>query len=97
METRNLHPGQAFTADTRHRLYLAPGAKVTERFTRVAADEILYEFTVEDPVAYTQAWRGELPLRAAKGPMYEYACHEGNHSLGNILRGARYQEKEGKR
>ena len=93
VETRNLHPGQAFTADTRHRLYLAPTAKVTERFTRVAADEILYEFTVEDPVTYTQAWRGEMPLRAAKGPMYEYACHEGNHSLGNILRGARYQEK----
>ncbi len=93
VETTNLHPAQSFTADVRHRLYLAPNAKVTERFTRVAADEILYAFTVEDRAAYTQTWRGEIPMRAAKGPMYEYACHEGNHSLGNILRGARYQEK----
>jgi hypothetical protein len=94
VETTNLHPSQSFTADVRHRLYLAPNAKVTERFTRVAADEILYGFTVEDSTAYTHAWRGEIPMRAAKGPMYEYACHEGNHSLGNILRGARYQEKK---
>lgn len=94
VETTNLHPAQSFTADVRHRLYLAPNAKVTERFTRVGAHEILYEFTVEDPIAYTQAWRGEIPLRTAKGPMYEYACHEGNHSMGNILRGARYQEKQ---
>ena len=94
VETTNLHPAQSFTADVRHRLYLAPNAKVTERFTRVAANEILYGFTVEDRTAYTQTWGGEIPMRAAKGPMYEYACHEGNHSLGNILRGARYQEKK---
>jgi hypothetical protein len=92
VETTNLHPSQSFTADVRHRLYLAPDAKVTERFKRVAQDEILYEFAVEDARAYTQAWRGEMPLRATKGPMYEYACHEGNHSLPNILRGARYEE-----
>ena len=94
VETTNLNPAQSFTADVRHRLYLAPNAKVTERFTRVAADEILYGFTVEERTAYAQTWRGEIPMRAAKGPMYEYACHEGNHSLGNILRGARYQEKK---
>lgn len=94
VETTNLHPGQSFTGGSRHRLYLAPNAKVTERFTRVAADEILYGFTVEDATAYTQTWRGEMPMRAAEGPMYEYACHEGNHSLGNILRGARYEEKK---
>lgn len=94
VETTNLHPAQSFTADVRHRLYLAPDAKVTERFTRVGRDEILYQFTVEDEKAYAQTWRGEMPMRAAKGPMYEYACHEGNHSLGNILRGARYQEKK---
>ena len=85
---------RASPAGSRHRLYLAPNAKVTERFTRVAADEILYEFTVEDPTAYTQPWRGEMPLRAAEGPIYEYACHEGNRSLPGILRGARYEEKQ---
>ena len=94
VETTNLHPAQAFTAGTRHRLFIPPSAKVTERFTRVAADEILYQFAVEDARAYTQTWRGEMPMRATKGPMYEYACQEGNRSLEGILRGARYEEKQ---
>lgn len=94
VETTNLHPGQAFNADVRHYLYLPPTAKLIERFTRVATDQILYQFTVEDSTAYTQTWRGEMPLRATAGPMYEYACHEGNHSLSGILRGARYEEKQ---
>ena len=94
VETTNLNPGQAFTADIRHRLYVPPTAKITEKFTRTAKDEILYQFTVEDAKAYTQTWRGEIPMRITKGPMYEYACHEGNHSLENILRGARFQENQ---
>jgi hypothetical protein len=94
VETTNLNPGQAFTADIRHRIYLAPESKVTERFTRVAAGEILYEFEIEEPHAYTQTWRGEIPMHATKGPMYEYACHEGNYALTDILAGARQQEKE---
>jgi hypothetical protein len=96
VETTNLNPHQGFTADIRHRLYVPPDAKVTERFTRVASDEILYEFKVEDAKAYTQAWRGEIPMRATKGPMYEYACHEGNYSLRNILSGARAREGNGR-
>jgi hypothetical protein len=94
VETTNMHPSQAYTAGSRHRLYVPPDAKVTERFTRVSADEIIYQFTVEHARAYTQAWRGEMPMRAAKGPMYEYACHEGNKSMEGILRGARYEEKQ---
>jgi hypothetical protein len=92
VETTNLNPGQRFTADIRHRIYLAPDSKVTERFTRVGPTDILYEFTVEEPKAYTQTWRGQIPMRATKGPMYEYACHEGNYSLPGILAGARAQE-----
>jgi hypothetical protein len=94
VETTNLNPGQAFTADIRHRIYLAPESKVTERFTRISANDILYEFKVEEPHAYTQTWRGEIPMHATKGPMYEYACHEGNYALADILAGARQQEKE---
>ena len=94
VETTNLNPGQRFAADVLHRLYLAPDSKVTERFTRLAKDEILYEFTVEEPHAYTQTWKGQIPLKASKGPMYEYACHEGNYSLPGILAGARAQEKQ---
>jgi hypothetical protein len=92
VETTNLNPGQKFTADVLHRLYLSTDATVVERFTRVAKDEILYEFTVDEPRTYTQAWKGQIPMHATKGPMYEYACHEGNYSLPGILRGARAEE-----
>lgn len=78
-------------------LYLSPDAKVTERFTRIAADQILYEFSVEDPAVYSQVWRAEMALNVAKGPMYEYACHEGNYSLPGILAGARKAEAEGRK
>jgi hypothetical protein len=70
-----------------------PESVVRERFTRTAPDEILYEFTVEDPVIFAKPWRAEMSFRPAKGPIYEYACHEGNYSLANALSGARYQEK----
>lgn len=72
---------------------LSVGAKVTEWFSRVGPDEILYRFAVEDPRNYTQTWRGEMPLKASAEPVYEYACHEGNYALGNILRGARETER----
>jgi hypothetical protein len=93
VETTNLNPGQNFTADIRHYLYLPSDSAVTERFTRVADDTILYEFQVEEPQAYTQTWRGEIPMHATKGPIYEYACHEGNYSLSGVLAGARAQEQ----
>ena len=78
------------------RLYVSPGARVTERFTRVGADELRYAFTVDDPATYTKVWSGEMPLRRAKGPMYEYACHEGNYSLAGALGGARRQAGGGR-
>jgi hypothetical protein len=71
----------------------SPQTKITERFTRTAKDQILYEFSVDDPATFTKVWRAEMPMRAAKGPIYEYACHEGNYSLPNILAGARVEEK----
>jgi hypothetical protein len=71
----------------------SPKTKITERFTRVAKDQILYEFSVDDPLTFTKVWKAQMPMRAAKGPIYEYACHEGNYSLPNILAGARAQEK----
>ena len=53
-----------------------------------------YDFAVDDPTTYAQVWRGEMVFRASKGPIYEYACHEGNYALANILAGARRQEAE---
>jgi hypothetical protein len=70
--------------------------KVIERFTRTGPRTILYEFTVEDPEIFTQAWRGQVPLNATDAPLYEYACHEGNYALPGILAGAREAEKQGR-
>ena len=75
---------QGSTADTR----------LVERFTRVDADTIKYEFTVSDPSAYTQPWSAMLPMVRITGPLFEYGCHEGNYALPNILAGARAQENE---
>ena len=67
---------------------------VIERFTRVDADTIQYEITIEDPNIYTRPWRVAFPLyKDAKAQVFEYACHEGNYAMTNILSGARAQEK----
>ena len=77
---------------------LSTALHVVERFTRVDADTIDYEFTVTDPNTWTQPWSGSLPLSRAGGPMFEYACHEGNYGLTNMLAGSRVQERaEGNR
>ena len=94
VETTNYHPQQSFRGALRHYFFLSPGAKVTERFTRVAGETLLYQFTVEDPKVYATAWKGELPMNAVEDKIYEYACHEGNYALPGILAGARLEEKE---
>ena len=69
---------------------------VTERFTRIADDELLYEFTVENPDFYSQLWSGEMVWRDEGATLYEYGCHEGNHAMDGILRGARVVEAQGR-
>jgi hypothetical protein len=66
---------------------------LVERFTRTAPDKINYEFTVDDPTAFTKPWSAQLPMRTGHGPIYEYACNEGNYALSDILAGARVDEK----
>ena len=65
---------------------------LTERFSRVGPLSINYEFTVDDPDYYTAAWGGEVPMTKFDELVYEYACHEANYSLFNVLSGARAQE-----
>jgi hypothetical protein len=87
-ETRNVHPVQSSRTQTP----LSPQGTVTERFTRINEGELLYQFRVEDPAHYTQAWSGEYAFKPGKGEVYEYACHEGNYSMEGILGGARLGE-----
>jgi hypothetical protein len=63
--------------------------KVTERFTMLDRDTIQYRFTVEDPATWARSWSAEIPLNRTEDPIYEYACHEGNYGLPNILRAQR--------
>jgi hypothetical protein len=63
--------------------------KLTERFTRVNLETLVYEFTVLDPLTWTSAWTAQFPMTRMDEPVFEYACHEGNYSLPNILAGAR--------
>jgi hypothetical protein len=76
-------------------VYISPDSKVTERFTMQDNDTIFYQFTVQDPSAYTQPWKGELNFRRSPDRIYEYACHEGNYAVPNILLGARELERAG--
>lgn len=67
---------------------------VTERFSRLADGNVLYRFTVDDPSVWTAPWTGEYVWRTSDQKVYEYACHEGNYSMGGIMRGARLLENE---
>jgi hypothetical protein len=67
---------------------------VVERFTLVDVDNVLYQFTVEDPNTWASPWSGEYVWPRTADPIYEYACHESNYALEGILRGARYRESE---
>ena len=68
--------------------------RVTERFTRVDAETIRYQFTVSDESTWTRPWSAELSIRKTTGPLFEHACHEGNYGLYNTLLGARLAEKK---
>ena len=67
---------------------------LTERFTKLDNGNLLYNFTVNDPTAWSKPWSGEYVWKASSDKVYEYACHEGNYAMGNILRGARLLERE---
>ncbi len=70
--------------------------RLTERFTRVSTDRLLYEYTIDNPEAFTSSWSTAIPMKKTAQPMYEYACHEGNYSMFTMLEGARTVEKAGK-
>ena len=67
---------------------------LTERFSRIAEDTLLYEFTVVDPTSFTRPFAAAIPMKAGAAPLFEYACHEGNYGMLNLLSGARAEERE---
>ena len=71
----------------------SPTMHLVERFTRVDATTLMYEFTVDDPNTWTRPWTVQLPMTMSAEPMYEYACHEGNYAMQGMLAGARAKEK----
>tara|TARA_B100001179_G_scaffold152685_1_gene111123 strand:+ start:106 stop:573 length:468 start_codon:yes stop_codon:yes gene_type:complete len=77
--------------------YMGSGDKMRliERFTRVDDATLLYEYTVEDSESFEQPWTVALPMTRTDGPMFEFACHEGNYGLTNILSAARAEERRG--
>ena len=87
VETTNFRPGATYRNANPKTL------RIIERFTRLDADTIEYKFTVNDPTTWTQPWSAIVPLSQVQGPMFEYACHEGNNGLVIILEGARKDEK----
>lgn len=97
VETTNFNPSESLRISGAFTYLVSPDGKVTERFTRVAPNELIYQFTVDDPKTFTQPWRAEMAMNATPGPIYEYACAEGNRSLEGILAGARQDEQAGRK
>jgi hypothetical protein len=94
VETTNIHALQlAQTSILWPYRGASEGLKVTERFTRTGPDTLLYRFTVADPATFTAPFTGELPFNRLDKMIYEYACHEGNYAMSNILSGARAEER----
>jgi hypothetical protein len=87
VETTNLNRHRSIAG------FPAEKMRVVERFTRSRPDVIDYQFTVDDPTTWTKPWTAAVPIAKTQGKLYEFACHEGNYGLVNILRGARVQEK----
>ena len=87
VDTVNFHAATLMTTSE-----FSANMHLIERFRRIDADTLLYEFTVEDPATWTRPWTGQIPMKRSDDSIYEYACHEGNYSVNNILAGARAKE-----
>ncbi len=86
VETTDFSDRHSYRGSTRDR-------RLFERFTRIDADTLLYEFTIDDPGTWTAPWTAQIPMQWNPLPLFEYACHEGNYAMPNILGGARLEER----
>lgn len=99
-DSRGRWEGDALVIETTNfRPETAPGggnhltARLVERLFRVSGDILMYEYRMDDPAIWTRPWTVQIPMTRNTQPMYEYACHEGNYALANILKGARADEQ----
>jgi hypothetical protein len=94
VDTTNFNDGGGFYGDAGGNFAWDRNLHLVERFSLLDANTLLYQFDIDDPTAFTQPWKGELTMERSSGRIYEYACHEGNYSLVNMLRGYRAAERE---
>ncbi len=92
VETRHINADQR----TATGIFLSKDGSITERFTRISDRQILYAFEIHDPAVYSSVIKAEMPLVKLDAPLYEFACHEGNYGIQNILSGGRKNDREGK-
>jgi hypothetical protein len=94
VDTTNFNDGGGFYGDAGGNFGWDRNLHLIERFSLLDRDTLLYRFEIDDATAFTQPWKGELTMARSTARIYEYACHEGNYSLGGMLRGARQKEAE---
>jgi hypothetical protein len=92
VDTTNFNDGGGFYGSAGGNFGWDRNLHLIERFSLLDRDTLLYQFEVDDPSTYTQRWKGELTMSRSSGPIYEYACHEGNYALPNMLNGFRTSE-----
>ncbi len=93
VDTTNFNDGGGFYGDAGGNFGWDRNLHVVERFSLLDADTLLYRFEIDNPTAFTQPWKGELTMVRSPGPIYEFACHEGNYALPNMLSGYRATER----
>lgn len=94
VDTTNFTDGGGFYGDAGGNFGWDRHLHVVERFTLLDPDMMLYQFEIDNPTAFTQPWKGELTMSRSAGPIYEFACHEGNYALPNLLSGYRASERQ---
>jgi hypothetical protein len=95
VDTTNVKAGSGYYGDAGGNFGWDEQLHMVERFSLFDADTLLYQFEIDNPTAYTRPWKGELTMTRSTEPIYEFACHEGNYSLENMLRGYRAAERKG--
>jgi hypothetical protein len=94
VDTTNFNDGGGYYGDAGGNFGWDRNLHMIERFRLLDPDTLLYQFEIDNPTAFTRPWKGELTMTRATGAIYEFACHEGNYSLTNMLRGYRATERK---